>query len=555
MTDPIVADSERGEIPATIEIDDSPSVSSDGAIASSITKVTESVVSPLRSGSIGTAPKEEHGLMESIRKQVEKQSGMETIRDPPAYTHRLSEFTNEYPNAAEHEKGDQGIVVEAIAVILEPIKLIDTEDVDVVQTDDGAEVTLSPSYESRNVKGEERKVRDPPSAEINAASPDAIDDPNGMKEQAMKLIEQYGKEGEVMLLASLEAEANAKAAVARQMLAALEEEVIASAQAAETAILRATQALEAIKNSKSSHPTDAVESNIAATIALAELERSGKMPIPQAAADAENRERGPEVESINSVSKSNELSSQVTVEDGNKIRDPPVIIRRTAIPSEEDVTNDPPVDVSEISCLPSPPEGELEKEMQPTSHFPNDVAVDGTDNADIIEGVNQDSTPATDMEREVDNVPAMGGTPGRIAKAHVDDRISQIDTSDLIFEQEDKNKMPKPTPENESGHPLSHATRYLAATVVPAVVTTTLGTLTLSHDDSMDDDLTKSPSSTSRLSTIGTLETIYRKIDECRVKISDPNTSQADQLASAALMEKLARVAVSFKAVEEMDRC
>lgn len=580
MTDPTGADPNRGEIPTTDEIKDSPSVSSDAAIASTMSKISDSAVSPLRSGSIGTVTDDEHGLLTSIRKQVEKQSGMESVRDPPACTLRLREFTNEYQRVAHDQ---QVTVVEEEAVVLDPIGLIDNEYVEVVHTEDGTEVTLSPSYESRTVKEEARTATDPPSEDDDSANlqegfgtflpSDNDDEADEMREDAIKVIEQYGKEGERMLLVSLEAEAKAKAAVAQQMLAALEVEAAAIARAAEEAILRATHALEAIRGTKSSHPTHDVESNIAATIALAERDLSGESPIPQAEVDTENRERSPDIESTDSGPIPNDLSSQVTVDDGNKIPDPPIIVRRTAMPSEEHFT-DPPDDVSEISCLPAPPEQDvMDQEVHTTSDFNEAVGLDaihGADEGDENELVNQDLTLPADMDGDVDIVPANGGTPGRIAEAYVDARISlQIDTTNVVEEQEEqkmKKKIPRPTPENVMVGP-GRLKQHSSASGGPAVVATTSSTgtthksenigspSTASNQDGTDDELTRSSSITSRLSATGTLETIYGRIEECRARASDPDTSPEEQMASIALMEKLESVVVSFKAIEAMDRC
>ncbi len=627
MTD-AVQNSHGGDIPTSIEIKDSPSASSDAAIASTSSKITDSAVSPLRSESIGnmTESEDDHVLFKSIRKQVEKYSTMEPTMDPPASTHRLSEYTNEYEYVGDNKRDEKIILVQAEMVIAEPIKLIDNKDVEVVHTPEGAEVTLSPSHETRTT----------PEGTIGVA-PSADDDDDAMKDQALKLIEQYGKDGEAMLLASLEAEANAKAAVAQQMLAALEEEVAAKAEAAEEAILRATRALEAIRGMKSVMPTHAAESNIAATIAMAKRERKGELPIVQAV-DIENREQSPEVESTDSGSIPNDLSSQATVDDENKIPDPPVIVRRTALPSEDLI--DPPDDISQISCLPPPPEeftDQCENEsyqnaengtlmMPPTAvqtasepfitptrsvsgsaisnmdenvtapmpndcDFPNEEdegcnPVQGANQAHTIEAGNPDSKPATSLDRVVDIAKSAGVTPSRVAKAYVDARISQIDPLTLR-QQDEKKRMTKPCPEMGPGRPSRVAGvttndksvsgegseagygdgvghQGTSASVVPLEVTTPGGAIRHSNlqspaaesqDGSLDDELTRSPSSNSKITTSSTLETIYGKIDQCRAKASDPATSPLEQMASIALMEKLARVAVSFKAVEELDRC
>ena len=49
------------------------------------------------------------------------------------------------------------------------------------------------------------------------------------------------------------------------------------------------------------------------------------------------------------------------------------------------------------------------------------------------------------------------------------------------------------------------------------------------------------------------LESIYVRIEQCKAKLLDPNNSMEDQLATADLMEKLARAALAMKAIETIE--
>jgi hypothetical protein len=59
----------------------------------------------------------------------------------------------------------------------------------------------------------------------------------------------------------------------------------------------------------------------------------------------------------------------------------------------------------------------------------------------------------------------------------------------------------------------------------------------------------------SRASSVASdaLESIYARIDHCKAKLMDPNNSIEDQLATAGLMEKLAKAAVAMKAMESIE--
>jgi uncharacterized Fe-S cluster-containing protein len=49
------------------------------------------------------------------------------------------------------------------------------------------------------------------------------------------------------------------------------------------------------------------------------------------------------------------------------------------------------------------------------------------------------------------------------------------------------------------------------------------------------------------------LESMYVRIEQCKAKLLDPNNSMEDQLATADLMEKLARAALAMKAIETIE--
>jgi hypothetical protein len=49
------------------------------------------------------------------------------------------------------------------------------------------------------------------------------------------------------------------------------------------------------------------------------------------------------------------------------------------------------------------------------------------------------------------------------------------------------------------------------------------------------------------------LESIYIRIDQCKTKLLDPKNTIEEQLATADLMEKLAKAAVAMKAMEALE--
>jgi hypothetical protein len=49
------------------------------------------------------------------------------------------------------------------------------------------------------------------------------------------------------------------------------------------------------------------------------------------------------------------------------------------------------------------------------------------------------------------------------------------------------------------------------------------------------------------------LESIYARIDQCKVKLMDPTNTIDDQLAAADLIEKLAKAALAVRAMEKLE--
>ena len=71
---------------------------------------------------------------------------------------------------------------------------------------------------------------------------------------------------------------------------------------------------------------------------------------------------------------------------------------------------------------------------------------------------------------------------------------------------------------------------------------------------SQNDDMSVS-SRVSRASSVASdaLESIYDRIDQCKKKLLDPRSNLDEQIATAALLEKLAQAAVAVKEMEYLE--